>query len=117
MNWIVWAVLAIALIAAMSAGLALGLHLLKPGWSANRRALVAAGIAAFLPGSLAFGGFFSDGPTGDEALLGFIALLVAQLAIFSICALPPAWWTSARLAGRGAAPLLPADDAPRPIEG
>ena len=119
MEWIVWTLLGITLLAAMAAGLALSLHLLKPEWSERKRTLTAAGIAAFLPGAIAFGGFFSDAPSGDEFLLGFGALLVAQLLAFSTCALPPAFWATRKLSATGEDEhrALPYADEPQAIEG
>ena len=102
MGWIGWIGSGLALLAAMSAGIALGLHLIVPRWSERRRALVAAGIAAFLPMSLAFGGFFTESAEmlaedSDGFVLGLLALCVLQVILWAIVALPPAWFVTHRL--------------------
>ncbi|MFB0611174.1 hypothetical protein [Aurantiacibacter poecillastricola] len=117
--WILWVLLAILLIAAMSGGLALGMHLLFPRMAERARILWAAGLAAFLPMSLAFGGFFLEAEIAqDDFLLSLVALVLLSFLILSVCCLPPAWWATTRL-GRGtkeAAPQIDSDD-PELIEG
>lgn len=117
--WVVWVILAIALIAAMSAGLSLGMHLLAPRMSERARILWASGLAAFLPMSLAFGGFLYETDLAtQDAQLGLVALVLLTFMILSICCLPPAWWATTRLA-RGRNDEAPAvdHDEPELIEG
>lgn len=116
--WLLYVLAGIALIAGLSAGSALGLHLLKPDWSERKRTLVSAAIAAFLPMGIAFGGFFSEvSAFDDEFMLGLAALVVIQLLVLTICALPPAWWTTSKLSGGQPAPALPEAEDPHLIEG
>ena len=124
MGWIGWIGSGLALLAAMSAGIALGLHLIVPRWSERRRALVAAGIAAFLPMSLAFGGFFTESAEmlsedSDGFLLGLLALCVLQVILWAIVALPPAWFVTHRLSctGSGREELSGVSCEPDLIEG
>jgi len=116
--WLLWVLLGFFLISAMSGGLALGMHLLFPHLAERRRIIWSAGIAAFLPMSLAFGGFFSDAQVADEDFfLGMVALMLLSVIIFSVCCLPPAWWTTVRLGRRRElAPRLDTE-APELIEG
>ncbi|RPF70603.1 hypothetical protein [Aurantiacibacter spongiae] len=100
MDWLLYIVAAVALVSAMAAGLALGMHLLVPGWSERRRALIASLIAGGAPMTLAFGGFFSgDIDTGEDFALGLASLVIVQLVLLAVFALPPAWWVTSRLAG------------------
>ena len=116
--WLLWVLLTIFLIAAMSAGLALGMHLLFPRMAARARIIWAAGLAAFLPMSLAFGGFFLEANVADdEFLLSVVALVLLTFVILSVCCLPPAWWATTRLGrGKDAAPQIEGDE-PELIEG
>lgn len=116
--WILWVVLVIALIAGMSAGLSLGMHLLFPRMAERARIIWAAGLAAFLPMSLAFGGFLLEADVAeDDFLLSFIALVLLSFVILSVCCLPPAWWATTRLGrGKGDARQLESDE-PELIEG
>lgn len=118
--WLLWVVLVIALIAGMSAGLALGMHLLFPRMSERARILWASGLAAFLPMSLAFGGFFLEANVAeDDFFISTLALVLLSFVILSVCCLPPAWWATTKL-GRGkdedSAPQLEGDD-PELLEG
>ncbi len=116
--WLLWVVLGVVVIAAMSAGLALGMHLLFPRMSERARVIWAAGLAAFLPMSLAFGGFFLEADVADdEFFLSTLALVLLSFVILSVCCLPPAWWATTRLGrGKGDVPQLDSDD-PELIEG
>jgi len=116
--WLLWVVLGIAVIAAMSAGLALGMHLLFPRMSERARVIWASALAAFLPMSLAFGGFFMEANVAqDDFFIATLALVVLSFVILSVCCLPPAWWATTRLArGKDEAPQLDSDD-PELIEG
>lgn len=97
--WLLWVVLGIALIAGMSAGLALGMHLLFPRMTERARILWATGLAAFLPMSLAFGGFFMEANvSGDDFWISTIALVLLSVLILSVCCLPPAYWATTSLA-------------------
>lgn len=109
--WLLWVVLAIALIAAMSGGLALGMHLLFPRMAERARILWASGLAAFLPMSLAFGGFFLEADiSGDDFWLSTLALVLLTFLILSVCCLPPAYLATTRLArGKQAMPELESD--------
>jgi len=116
--WLLWVVLGVVVIAAMSAGLALGMHLLFPRMSERGRIIWASGLAAFLPMSLAFGGFFLEADVADDDFfIATLALVLLSFVILSVCCLPPAWWATTRL-GRGQAspPQLESDD-PELIEG
>lgn len=109
--WGLWLALVLAVIAALSSGLALGLHLAVPQWSQRKRIMMAAGLAAFLPMSVAFGGFLiEEGPhlleDGQTFSLGLLALLVVQVMLFAMICLPPAWFVSSRLEG---------DENPEPL--
>ena len=78
--WVAWIFIVLAVIAALSAGMALGLHLLKPDWSERRRVLWSGTIAALLPMSVAFGGFFYGAEDvlsggGEDFVIGLMALL------------------------------------------
>jgi hypothetical protein len=116
--WLLWVVLGVVVIAAMSAGLALGMHLLFPRMSERARVIWAAGLAAFLPMSLAFGGFFLEADVADdEFFLSTLALVLLSFVILSVCCLPPAWWATTRLGrGKGDVPQVDSDD-PELIEG
>lgn len=116
--WVVWVLLVIVLIAGMSAGLALGMHLLMPRMAERARILWASGLAAFLPMSLAFGGFFMEAEVADdEFFLSVVALVLISFVILSVCCLPPAWWATTRLArGKDDTPELETDE-PELIEG
>lgn len=116
--WLLWVVLGLVVLAGMSGGLALGLHLLAPRMSERKRILLASGMSAFLPMSIVFGGFLSEVDLADdEFLLSFGALVVLFFMILSVCCLPPAWYTTTRLArGKNPAPQLEADE-PDLIEG
>ncbi|MCB2067974.1 MAG: hypothetical protein KDE15_15190 [Erythrobacter sp.] len=116
--WLLWVMLGIGVIAAMSAGLALGLHLVAPRMSATRRVLIASGMAAALPMSVAIGGFLTDVDRLDgDFWVSFAALVLAFFVILSVCCLPPAWWATQRLArSGGAVPQVEADE-PELIEG
>ncbi len=110
------------LIAAFSGGLALCLHLLKPGMAKRVRTLLAGGLAGFLPMSIAFGGFFSQAAEmradgNDEFMLGLLALVVFQVVLWAVFALPAAWWVTEKL-DRSAAPnLIETDEETLAIEG
>lgn len=110
--WLLYAVAGIAVLAAMSAGLALGLHLVAPAMTERKRVLLAGGLATMLPMSVAFGGFFSEVELVDsEFVLGLAALIVATIAIFSVVCLPPAWLASTRLSrAKQPAPLIEDSD-------
>ena len=116
--WFLWVLLAIFLIAAMSGGLALGMHLLFPKMAERARILWAAGISALLPMSLAFGGFFLEANVAeDEFLLSVVALVLLTFVILSVCCLPPAWWATTRLGrDKGETPQIEKDE-PEMIEG
>ncbi|WP_120078353.1 hypothetical protein [Aurantiacibacter odishensis] len=116
--WLLWVLLTIFLIAGMSAGLALGMHLLFPRMAERARIIWAAGLAAFLPMSLAFGGFFLEANVAeDEFLLSVVALVLLTFVILSVCCLPPAWYATTRL-GRGKETVPEIEnDAPELIEG
>lgn len=118
--WLLWVVLVIALIAGMSAGLALGMHLLFPRMSERGRIIWASGLAAFLPMSLAFGGFFLEANVAqDDFFLSTLALVLLSFVILSTCCLPPAWWATTKLArGKDSddTPKIESDD-PELIEG
>ncbi len=118
MMWILWVVLTIAVIAAMSGGLALGMHLLFPNMAERARIIWAAGLAAFLPMSLAFGGFFLEANVSDDDfLLSTMALVLLAFIILSVCCLPPAYLATTRLArGQTKVPEIETDD-PELIEG
>ena len=116
--WFLWVLLTIFLIAGMSGGLALGMHLLFPRMAERARIMWAAGIATFLPMSLAFGGFFLEAEVADdEFLLSVVALVLLTLVILTVCCLPPAWWATTRLwRGKNEAPQIESDE-PELIEG
>ncbi len=116
--WLLWVVLAIALIAGMSAGLALGMHLLFPRVTERARILWASGLAAFLPMSLAFGGFFMEANvSGDDFWISTMALVLLSFLILSVCCLPAAYWATTGLArGNDTVPEIDSDD-PELIEG
>lgn len=102
--WPLYVLAIVLVVASMAAGIALGLHLVKPARSEKKRMLVSASIAAFLPMSLAFGGFAFEVPEmiaegdGETFVLGFTALIVTQILLLATCALPPAWFATTRLA-------------------
>ena len=105
---------ALLVIAGMSAGLALGLHLMAPGWSERRRSLLAAGIATGLPMSIAFGGFFTEfdmlwNGESNEFALGLLSLVLLTLVLASIVCLPGSWWVTRKLAGTGEPPAVAGD--------
>ena len=108
--WIIYIIAAaLLLLAALSAGFALTLHLAAPRWSLRKRSLVAGAIAAFLPMSLAFGGFFYGaedliGDGQEDFVLGLLALILVQAILWAIICLPPAWFVGQRLS-RVAAPV------------
>jgi len=116
--WLLWVLLTIFLIAAMSAGLALGMHLLFPRMAQRARIIWAAGLSAFLPMSLMFGGFFLEAEVAqDDYFISVLALVILSFVILSVCCLPPAWWATTRLGGnKDQAPQLESDD-PELIEG
>ncbi len=116
--WLLWVVLGIALIASMSAGLALGMHLLFPRMTERARILWAGGLAAFLPMSVAFGGFFLEAQVSDDDMfISTLALVVLSFVILSVCCLPPAWWATTRLGrGKAGAPQIESEE-PDLIEG
>ncbi|WP_126665532.1 hypothetical protein [Croceibacterium ferulae] len=103
---------------ALSAGLGLGLHLVAPGWSLRKRAVVAACIASGLPMSIAFGGFLTDAGSlledgGGDFALGLLALILTTVILAAVFCLPAAWWVSTRLAGEGTRPAV-ADQSEEP---
>ena len=89
----------LALLAALAGGTALGLNLLKPGWSRRRRIFAAAGFATMLPMALPFGGFLLESGIDDmsEWALGFTALVVLTAIIAAVICLPAAWWATLRV--------------------
>ena len=101
--WIIYIVIACLLVlAALSAGFALALHLAAPRWSLRKRTLIAGAIAAFLPMSVAFGGFFYGaedliGDGQEDFVLGLLALILVQAILWAIICLPPAWIVGQRL--------------------
>lgn len=117
--WLLYVLAAVALVAGLSAGSALALYLIAPGWSERKRTLISAAIAGILPMTIVFGGFLSEAaPVDDDFMLGLTALLVIQLLVLTICALPPAWWTTSKLGqGKTDAPALPDSDDTPLIEG
>ncbi len=98
MDWIYIAG-GLLVLAAVSAGLALGLHLIAPRWSPARRALTAAAVAVLAPMSLAFAGFFFGAELSDRGdfALGLLALVIVTLMLLAVIGLPPAWFATARL--------------------
>lgn len=89
--------------AALSGGLALGLHLFAQRWSERKRIVWASGIAGFLPMGLPFAGFLLNGADYSAAgaqdfALGFLALLILTLLISATLCLPAAWFVTVRLA-------------------
>ncbi|WAT18095.1 hypothetical protein OZN62_00530 [Aurantiacibacter sp. MUD11] len=116
--WVLWVVLAIIVLAAMSGGLSLGLHLLAPHWSERRRILTASAVTAVLPMIIVFGGFFQEADVGqDDFFLSLAALTLLFFVILSVCALPPAWWTTTRLGRGDSKPVVIEHDEPELIEG
>lgn len=117
--WLLFVLAAVLAIAGLSAGCALALHLIKPEWSESKRTLISAAVAGILPMSIVFGGFFAEAEvSGDDFMLGLGALVLMQVMVLTICALPPAWWTTNKLSKEpDALPALPeSEDAPL-IEG
>lgn len=102
---------------ALSAGLGLGLHLVAPGWSLRKRAVVAACIASGLPMSIAFGGFLTDADAlldgGGDFALGLLALILTTVILAAVFCLPASWWVSTRLAGESTLPAV-ADQSEEP---
>ena len=104
----------LALLGALSGGTALGLNLLRPGWSRRRRIFTAAVFATLLPMTLPFGGFLLESGIDDpnEWALGLTALIVLTAMIAAVVGLPAAWWATLRVErAEGRTPLL-ADDGP-----
>ena len=100
METVAMILLGLCVLAAMSAGLALGLHLMVPGWTQRRRILTAAAIAILAPASVPLAGFLLEVDLGssEEFVLGLMALLVATGAIWAVIGLPMAWWVTRKLA-------------------
>ena len=120
--WVAWIFIVLAVIAALSAGMALGLHLLKPDWSERRRVLWSGTIAALLPMSVAFGGFFYGAEDvlsggGEDFVIGLMALVALQVMLWAIICLPPAWFVTSRLSPKDRIPELPSFDAPELLTG
>jgi hypothetical protein len=120
--WVAWIFIVLAVIAALSAGMALGLHLLKPDWSERRRVLWSGTIAALLPMSVAFGGFFYGAEDvlsggGEDFVIGLMALLALQVMLWAIICLPPAWLVTSRLSTGHSAPALGAPEDPDLLAG
>lgn len=120
--WLLWLIVGLALLAAFSAGLALGLRLLAPARSKRSRMLLAGGLAGFLPMSVAFAAFLFEaadelGQGGQEFALGLLALVVLQLVLWAVVTLPAAWYVTERLAGEDSAALYESEGAPAAIEG
>ena len=93
--WGLWVLLGLAVLAMTSGGIALALHLFRPGSSRRRRILWSAAITALLPSAIVFGGFLFEAlPAASEArselVLGFLALLFGALVLFAVICLPPA---------------------------
>lgn len=114
-------IIGLVLVAAFSGGLALGLHLLRPGLAKRARILIAGGLAGFLPMSIAFGGFFSEAGEllsegGSEFALGLTALVVFQFVLWAVFTLPAAWYVSEKLDGDGT-PAIGTDEESLAIEG
>lgn len=96
--WMVYVLAGLVVLAAMSGGLALGMHLFAPRMSEAKRILLASAITTVLPMSIAFGGFLSEADVGDsDFMISLSALLVTTLAVFTVCSLPAAWFTTTRL--------------------
>lgn len=113
-------VLGLCVLAAMSAGIALGLHLMAPGWTERRRIMVAAGAAILAPASIPMAGFLleADLDSPNDFLLGLMSLLVGTGAIWAVIGLPMAWWVTRRLApAESRTDNVPAleDDAGQPL--
>lgn len=97
--WLAYVLAGVALLAAMSGGLALAMHLFAPRMSEARRIMWAAAGTTVLPASIAVGGFLSEAEVADsDFALGFAALMLTALAVFAACCLPAAWFTTTRLA-------------------
>ncbi|WP_144096486.1 hypothetical protein [Croceicoccus sediminis] len=114
-------IIGLVLVAAFSGGLALCLHLLRPGLAKRTRILIAGGLAGFLPMSIAFGGFFSQSADllrdgGSEFALGLTALVVFQFVLWAVFTLPAAWYVTEKLDGDDA-PAIGADEETLAIEG
>lgn len=112
------AIAGIAIFSALSGGLALGLHLFAPRWSARKRVTVATGLSGVLPMTLPITAFLFEAAGGGavdgmEFTLALMALLLATLLISAAVCLPSAWFVSARLERRETPPLL-GDDREQP---
>lgn len=116
--WVVWVLLTVFLIAAMSGGMALGMHLLFPRMSERARIVWASGLSAFLPMSLIFGGFFLEADVAkNDFLISVMALVLLSFLILSICCVPAAYFTTSRLGrGKDTPPAIESEE-PELIEG
>ncbi len=106
--WIASIIGILALLGGLSAGSALGLHLLKPNWSRVRRIITAGSFAAMLPMSIAFAGFLFEGDIEDtsEFAIAFVALIATTIMLAILC-LPAAWMITRHAEAKdGQAPLL-----------
>ena len=117
--WVLYVIVALLLVAGLSAGSALALHIAAPRMALRKRIIIAALIGALLPMSVAWGGFLSEAGEllADETsgfVLGFLALLVLQFLLLATCCLPPAWYTATRLAGAKTA-AIEADEDEQPL--
>lgn len=84
----------IGLVSLMSAGLALGTHILKPSWSRRRRILGGATIATLVPMSVLLSALALEADLGlsDEGIVAWSAMLALTLALWGIFCVPAAWW-------------------------
>lgn len=121
--WVVLSVLVgLFLITAFSGGLALCLRLLAPNMTKRARILTAGGLAGFLPMSIAFGGFFSQAAEmlddgGSDFALALMSLIVTQIVLWAVFALPAAWWVTEKLDREDSPPMLETDEDTLAIEG
>lgn len=96
--WMLYVLAGLVVLAAMSGGLALGMHLFAPRMSEAKRILLASATTTVLPMSIAFAGFLIEADVADDDfVISLAALLVATLALFTVCSLPAAWFTTTRL--------------------
>ena len=101
--WVAIVLAMLALLTALAAGLALGLHLFLPQWSERRRIRWSALVAVLVPMSVPLGGFLYEAPEllaegGQDFVLGGLALICFTLIVTAVICLPSAWFVTTRLA-------------------
>ena len=86
--------------AAIAAGISALLHITRPGWTAARRALLAAALSGLIPVVLPIVAVLAGNDGGVGPVVPVVALLVVGLIVALVVGLPVALWIGRRKASR-----------------